>query len=55
MMSDVPYGALSGGLILLSLQKICAKRIESDDSRSVSTAFFSVGLEGSPDLAAAQK
>ena len=62
-MSDVPYGVLlSGGLdssvTSAIAKKYAQKRIESD---SVSDAWwpqlhsFSVGLEGSPDLAATQK
>jgi asparagine synthase (glutamine-hydrolysing) len=58
-MSDVPM-ELSGGLDSYNFgcsQKICSKRIESGDTTDAwypQLHSFSVGLEGSPDLAAAQ-
>ena len=63
MMSDVPYGVLiSGGLdssvVAAVASRFAANRVEDDDRGPAwwpRLHSFAVGLEGSPDLAAARK
>lgn len=63
LMTDVPYGVLlSGGLdssvISAIAKKFAAKRIESDNTQDAwwpQLHSFAIGLNGSPDLAAARK
>ena len=63
MMSDVPYGVLlSGGLdsslVAAIAKKYAARRVEDDEKSEAwwpQLHSFAIGLEGSPDLKAAQQ
>mmetsp|Transcript_1425 Transcript_1425/g.2017 ORF Transcript_1425/g.2017 Transcript_1425/m.2017 type:complete len:593 (+) Transcript_1425:100-1878(+) len=58
MMADVPWGVLlSGGLDSSLVASIAKRKVERGEMKSVMNEVhsFSIGLEGSPDLAAAKK